>query len=143
MDADRKQILQMLSEGKITVDEAERLLAALDRDAATPGGAGGGQAKSRPQHLRVSVESADHFGGDGPGRVNIRVPMRLLRAGVKLASLVPPAALDRANEALRAQNLPIDLRQLKPQDIEELVEQLSEVSIEVDQPDVKVHVSAE
>src|SRR5262249_27533013 len=117
MDAQRRQVLQMLSEGKITIDEAERLLAALNSDApAAPGAAS--PTKPGPRYLRVQVESSDHFGGEGPGKVNLRVPISLLRAGVKLASLVPPSALDRANEALRAQKVPIDLRQLKPQDIE-------------------------
>jgi hypothetical protein len=34
MNEDRKRILTMLAEGKITADEAERLLAAMDRPAA-------------------------------------------------------------------------------------------------------------
>ncbi len=39
------------------------------------------------------MSSADDFGGDGPGRVNVRVPLQLLRAGVRLTSLIPPQAL--------------------------------------------------
>jgi SHOCT-like protein len=142
MDNDRKLVLQMLADSKITVEEAERLLAALDRDAPPAAGSASGTAKPLPKYLRVMVESADHH-GDGPGRVNLRVPMQLLRAGVRLASLMPPAALERVNEALRAQSLPIDLTKLKPQDVEALVEQLHDVTIDVSQPDVKVRVFAE
>ena len=36
MDQDRRTILQMLAEGKITPDEAERLIAAMERGAAEP-----------------------------------------------------------------------------------------------------------
>jgi hypothetical protein len=145
MGADRRQVLQMLAEGKITVEEADRLIAALDREQpATPAAeAGEARLKARPKYLRVLVESADHFGGDGPGKVNVRVPMQLLRAGVKLASLLPPRALEHANEALRKQGVPIDLTQIKPQHIEELIEQLDDMTVDVDQPDVKVKIFAE
>jgi hypothetical protein len=35
--------------------------------------------------------------------VNVRVPMQLLRAGVRLAGLIPAPALQRANSALHEQ----------------------------------------
>lgn len=39
--------------------------------------------------------------------------------------------------------MPIDLTQLKPQHIEDLIEQLDDVTIDVDQPDTKVQVFCE
>eukprot|EP01035_Chromulina_nebulosa_P043685 gene43685-59168_t len=76
----------MLSEGKITTDEAERLLAALD-GAARPFGAAadGAFPTKRPalKYLRVAVDT-DEPGDGGPTKVNIRVPLDLLRAGVRL-----------------------------------------------------------
>ncbi len=143
MNEQRRQILQMLAEGKITADEAERLIDALEREEpeSTPGAAL--RPKSRPRYLRVLVTSEDNFGGDGPGRVNIRVPLQLLRAGVRLASLVPPQALTKANAELSKSGVPIDLTQLKPEHIEELIEHLDEVTIDVDQADAKVQVFCE
>lgn len=143
MKEQRRQILQMLAEGKITADEAERLIDALEREQpespprATP------RPKPRPKYLRVVVSSADNFGGDGPGRVNVRVPLQLLRAGVRLTSLIPPQALTHVNAELNKSGVPIDLTQLKPQHIEELVEQLDDVTVDVDQPDAKVQVFCE
>ncbi len=43
------------------------------------------------------VDAADE---DGPTKVNVRVPMQLLRAGVKLTSIIPPRARDEVNAAL-------------------------------------------
>jgi hypothetical protein len=140
MNEQRKQILEMLAEGKITADEAERLITALERDQPDAASASG---KPRPKFLRVVVNSADNFGGGGPGRVNVRVPISLLRAGVQLASLIPPQALNQANDELRRSGVPIDLSQLKPQHIEDLIEQLHELSVEVDQPEAKVQVFCE
>jgi hypothetical protein len=89
------------------------------------------------------VNSEDDSGGDGPSRVNIRVPLQLLRAGVRLTSLIPPQALTRVNAELNKSGVPIDLTQLKPQHIEELIEHLDDLTVDVDQPDAKVQVFCE
>ena len=80
---------------------------------------------------------------DEPGRINVRVPLQLLRAGVRLAALIPPQALERANAQLIKSGVPFDLTQLKPEQLEALVEHLDEVSLDVDQPDAKVRVFCE
>jgi SHOCT-like protein len=148
MSEHRRQILQMLSDGKINASEAERLISAVEEPpasrstdpSATP-------VKSRPKYLRVVVDSEDDGGYGGPTKVNVRVPMQLLRAGVRLASLLPAQALQRANHAMQEQGIPIDLSQIKPENLEELVEHLSDLTVDVDQKDaatkVKVRVYCE
>ncbi|QFG22764.1 DUF2089 domain-containing protein [Actinomadura sp. WMMB 499] len=143
MNEQRRQILEMLAEGKITAAEAERLIDALDKERPAAPPRGESRPKSRPKYLRVAVSYTDGTGGDGSGRVNVRVPLQLLRAGVRLASLIPPQALAKANAELQRSGVPIDLTELKPQHLEELVEQLDEVSIDVDDPDAKVQVFCE
>jgi hypothetical protein len=136
-----RRVLQMLAEGKITTDEAERLIDALGREqrdsppGATP------RPKPRPKYLRVVM--VDDSSTDEPGRINIRVPLKLLRAGVRLASLVPPQALTRVNEELDKSGVPIDLTQLKPQDIEELIDQLDDVTVDIDDASSKIQVFCE
>ncbi|MGC9381713.1 SHOCT-like domain-containing protein [Streptomyces sp. MH13] len=143
MNEQRRQVLEMLAEGRITADEAERLIDALERDRpeAPPGAVP--RPKPRAKYLRVVVDSADDSGGDGPSRVDIRVPMQLLRAGVRLTSLVPPQALAKANAELNRSGVPIDLTELKPQQMEDLVDQLDEVAIDVDDSGTKVRVFCE
>ncbi len=143
MNEQRRQILQMLAEGKITADEAERLIDALGREApdSPPGAAS--RPKPRPKYLRVVVSSADNSGGDGPSRINVRVPLQLLRAGVRLTTLIPPQALTKVNAELTKSGVPIDLNELKPQHIEELIDQLDELTVDVDDPDGKVQVFCE
>lgn len=142
----RRQVLQMLADGQINADEAAQLIDALGSDqpsAALGEGFSTVKGKAAPRYLRVVVDSADNFGGEGPSKVNIRVPVKLLRAGVRLASLVPPWALEHANEALRNKGMDFDLSQIRPQHIEELIEQLDDVSVQVDQPDVTVRLFSE
>jgi hypothetical protein len=136
----RRQILEMLAEGKVTADEAERLINALEREQPEAPQPGAPRQKPRPKYLRVLVEDNS---SDPPGRVNVRVPLQLLRAGVRLTSLIPPQALTRINAKLSDSGVPIDLTLLKPQDIEELIDHLDEVTIDVDDPDSKVQVFCE
>src|SRR5258708_558426 len=99
MNEHRQQVLEMLSAGKVTVEEAERLIAALEKESRSGATINGNESdpKPKPKYLRVVVEDT---GRSGPVHVNVRVPMQLLRAGVKLASLIPPQARDRLNTAM-------------------------------------------
>lgn len=123
MPRERAKILQMVADGKITPEEAEKLLSRLEPSAAQTAletsGEGADRSKSRPlKYLRVVV--------DGKDKVNVRVPIGLIRTGIKLTTLMPP----RASERLAEQG--IDLSQLKDLDGEELMDALRELSVDVD-----------
>jgi polyhydroxyalkanoate synthesis regulator phasin len=140
MNEQARQILQMLAEGKVTADEAERLIDALERqELASPAGAEP-RAKRRPKYLRVVLEDNSE---EAPSHINVRVPLQLLRAGVRLTSLIPPRALTQLNAKLDESGVPVDLTQLRPQDIEELVDQLDDVTVDVDDPTSKIRVFCE
>lgn len=146
MSEDRRSILTMLSEGKITPDEADRLLAALEREPAQalPGAdpaRGSGHNRPPPKYLRVAVDTED--GHDGPTKVNIRVPMQLLRAGVRLSSIIPPDAREKVNAAMARNGVPFDINAIRPENLEELVEQLNDLTVDVDQERTKVRIFCE
>jgi hypothetical protein len=141
MNEQRRQVLQMLAEGKITADEAERLIDAIDQDRPEPPVGTVSRPKSRPKYLRVVM--MDSSAGEDPSRINIRIPLQFLRAGVRLASLVPPQALTKLNEKLSESAVPIDLTELKPQQLEELIDQLEDVTVDVDDSGSKVQVFCE
>ena len=137
MNENRKQILEMLSHGKISAEEAERLIAALERESAN-------DPKKETKYLRVLVESTEGSGGaEHPTKVNIRIPMQLLRAGVKLASLIPVQARKHVNEALHEHGLEMDLSQLTPQNLEELINHLNDLTVDVDDAGNRVRVFCE
>lgn len=140
MSQDRLSILTMLSEGKVTPAEADRLLSAVERSPSqsAPGPDG---VRPRPKFLRVLVDSQE--GADGPTKVNVRVPMQLLRAGVRLSSIIPPVARDEVNAAMAANGVPFDINSLKPENLEELIEHLNDLTIEVDKERTKVRVFCE
>lgn len=140
MNEQRKDILGMLAEGKITAEEAEQLIAALERDQPPTAASLDARPKGKAKYLRVVVDAVDN--GE-PARVNVRVPLQLLRAGVQLAALIPAPALGHANAELNKSGVPFDLTQLKPEQLEALVEHLDEMTVEVDSPDAKVRVFCE
>jgi hypothetical protein len=145
MNENRRQILEMLAAGKITADEAERLLAALDPDTTRPVGGvssfvgNGSQSattKTRAKYLRVLVDADQEMTGlKGPTTVNVRVPLQLLRAGVRLAALIPQQAHNQLDQALTSHGVPLTLSQIKPENLEELIDHLEDLTVDVDGKD--------
>ncbi|GAB1691924.1 SHOCT-like domain-containing protein [Krasilnikovia sp. M28-CT-15] len=142
MNDNRLQVLQMLADGQVSAEEAERLIAALDKQPAASATRAVEATTGNPRYLRIFVDEQQD-GADGPTKVNIRVPFQLLRAGVKLASLIPNGAKDQINEALRKNGVPIDVTQLKPEDFDDLVVHLADLTIDVEEKDTKVRIFAE
>jgi len=140
MNEQRRQVLEMLAEDKITTDEAERLIDALGRQEPGPGPGAAPSHKPRPKYLRLLMldNSADE-----PSRINVRVPLLLLRAGVQLTSLIPPQAVTRINAELDKAGVPIDLAELRPQQLEDLIDQLDDVTVDIDDADSKIQVFCE
>jgi hypothetical protein len=145
MNDNRRQILEMLAAGKITADEAERLLAALEPDTTqTAGRAASGVANGqhpsvppmRAKYLRVLVEADEDMTGlKGPTTVNVRVPLQLLRAGVRLAALIPQQAHNQLDQAFSSHGVPLTLSQIKPENLEELIDHLEDLTVDVDGKD--------
>ena len=77
MNENRRQILQMLAEGKISADEAERLISAVEEPSATKSSDVGG--KDRPKYLRVQVDSEDGGGSRVFVRQGEEIGVRCLR----------------------------------------------------------------
>jgi hypothetical protein len=139
-----KLVLEMLAAGKITTVEADSLIDALRETPAAPPMPDGSEGQSKkPRFLRVMVDAVD--AKEGPIKVNVRVPIMLLRAGVRLASLIPVRAQERVNEALREQGVDIDITKIKPENLNELIDELRDLSVDVGnaREDLKIKVFTE
>jgi hypothetical protein len=134
MSENQKKILEMLAQNKISADEAYRLLNVIESGESGRESTGkmATAMKERAKYLRVTVlPDAEHEHSQNVDRVNVRVPMSLIRAGIKLTSLIPPEARDKVNGALREKGIDFDVRNVKPEDLEELIEALSDLEVDV------------
>ena len=134
MNDSKKKILEMLSDNKISADEAYRLLNAVENDdnERQSNSKTYTRKKGKAKYLRVTVlpdPEKEHAGN--VDRVNVRIPMSLIRAGIKLTSLIPNEARDKVNRAFLENGISFDTRNFKPDDIEELIEALSEFEVDV------------
>ena len=146
-DDSKRRVLDLLSEGKISVDEAERLLnlsgsrskqrseASSERESGTA---------RPPKYLRVIVEPGSRVGEEEMGeRVNVRVPMALIRAGMRLPAIIPGGVAEKVNETLRQNGIDLDVRGLKGDELDDLISSLSELEIDVENGEHKVKVFVE
>jgi hypothetical protein len=79
----------------------------------------------------------------GPVHINVRVPMALIRAGVKLASLIPPEAYNQVDDKLKSKGIMFDLRNMKPDNVEELIQALHDLEVDIQGSAEKVRVYTE
>jgi hypothetical protein len=119
MSEERMRILNMVANGKITPEEAERLLEALN----APPAETSPSAPKNPKFIRVKVTGSDN--------VDVRVPVGILRAGIKLTALIPPLAMAHIDEHMKEQGLNFDLSHIKKEDIDELIANLGELEVDV------------
>jgi hypothetical protein len=126
MNEEKRKILEMLADKKITVDDAEKLLAAVSE---APQATAAGGVKN-PKYLRVLVEPAP--GNTEGDRVNVRVPLNLVRAGLKFASFIPPQVQEKVNAELKEKGVPFDLSRFDPRDVEALLVHLNDLTVEVE-----------
>jgi hypothetical protein len=110
MNAERKKILELLVEGKITADDANKLLDKLsgsassgpEFEARTGAGASAGTkpdegCSPKPRFMRIVVDKP------GQDQVNVRMPMAFVRTGTNLLAVLP----SRVREKLAEQGIDI------------------------------------
>ena len=126
MNEERKKILEMLSKGKISVEEAERLITALSEN--QEGNQKQTSDSGKLNYLRVLVEES----GPNGDKVNVRVPLNLIRAGLKWASLIPKDAQSKVENAFHEKGMKMDFENMTKEDIEDLISNLGELTVDVE-----------
>lgn len=125
MSEETRRILEMVSEHKITIEEAERLLLALaDGRDEIDASREGGQSRS-PKYLKMiagNETTQETF--------RMKVPLSLIRAGIKLKALIPDEARKRTVDGLQAKGIDIDPFELPSEQIDEFIRTFGELEIE-------------
>lgn len=142
MIEEQRRILNMMAEGKLSATEAEALFDAMSNNSEpglVPTRAEPQLPPAAPKYLRVLVDGQ----GEKPSKVNVRVPLELIRAGMRLAALLPAVAYEPVNRAFKENGVDVDISKFKPEDLEGLVAHLRELQVDVDDGSERVRVFCE
>jgi len=139
---DTRRILDLLAQGKITVDEADRLLKAVGAPAPADAPPDDEADGKRPRWLRIAIHKPanDHH---REKNVNIRVPIAIVKGGMRLGALIAPLAGDAVAQKLRDRGFDPDLSKLDPAAVDALLKDLGEFSIDVDAGKKQVRITCE
>ncbi len=141
MTTETRQVLDLLSAGKITADEAERLLRALDGgDPATPPDQ---PSAKTPRWVRIAIDRKVPTGS--PARVvNLRMPVSIVRAGIKLGSLIPGGAFATAGcTDDTADGIRLKLLKIDPAQLESILADMGEMTIDAEDGRSQVRIWCE
>lgn len=151
--SDSRRILDLLAQGKITVDQADQLLRAIGANpsASSPSLAAdslqsaprGSESKPSPKWLCMTIDKG--VGGGGPRRkVNIRVPISVFRSGMKISAVLPQVASDAVVHRLRERGIDLqELSKLALPEFENVLGNLGETTIDIDDGRAQVRFSTE
>jgi hypothetical protein len=143
MSDDTRRVLDLLAQGKVTVDEADRLLRAVTCDEPRSKDADAPPAdKPKARFVRIFVHKPAR-NGHADKDVNIRVPIAIVRSGMRLGALIPGLAGEQVSARLRERGLDIDFSKLDAAAIEEVLKELCETNIEIDADKAQVRITCE
>ncbi len=129
MNEERMKVLSMIAEGKISPEEGEKLLDARETETRStlppPPDPAAREPGKLPEFFYVQVRSED---GDN---VDIRIPMALVKAGIKLSSLMPKEAREQVDSAMEDKGIAFNLDDINPENMEELLQAISDLQVDV------------
>ncbi len=90
------------------------------------------------------VEPNPDAGDSAPQeRVNIRVPVAIIRAGIKLTSLIPDNAREHIDEALSSKGIDFDVKSINSASLSELIDALADLEVDVSDEEHSVRIYME
>ena len=144
MSEQTRRVLELVAQGKVTPADAEELLDAMRVESTNVDSTGTAETTGRdkPRYVRIAVHKVGREGRRSQD-VNIKVPLRILRSGLRLGALIPGLARERMHAKLREQGIDIDLAKIDPAMIESLLKDLGEVNIDVNEGEEQVRITCE
>ena len=151
---DTRRILDMLSQGKITVDEADRLIQALTTDrpaeTATASTADTATDGKRVRWFRINIHKPAKDETHRPKDVNIRVPIAVVKGGMRLGAIIATFAGKNAAQRMKERGLDLDLStingdlsRMNGAEFDTFLKSLDDTNIEIDDGKSQVRITCE
>ena len=154
MSDDTRRILELVAQSKITVDEAQQLLAAITTPAAVadtaPAAADPADPnRPRPRWMRIAIHKTGREGRRDKD-VNIRVPVAVVRGGMRLGSIIATFAGEKAAQRMKDRGVELDmpaingdLSKMNGPEFDASLKTLDEMNIEINDGKSQVRITAE
>lgn len=134
MSEETRKVLEMLSKGMVSVQEAEQLLQAVTAPSQAVE-----ENRVEPRYFRILVNKPASEGKKAEA-VNIRVPMTVVRGGLRLGSLLPGMLAKKKIQL--ANGTELDLSKVTYTDLEAMIKDIGELTVDVD-GDAQVRIRCE
>ena len=143
MSDETRRVLELLSQGRVTVDEADQLLHHLTDQRAAASAASGAEPRpgGKPRFIRIQVRKPAKDGREVKD-VSIRVPMAVVRGGMRLSTMIP-GLHERANARFRERGIDFDLSKLDPAAVESMLGEMGEINIDIAGSGEQIRITAE
>lgn len=128
MSEERRKILDMLAAEQISVDDAHRLLDKVEPPPALAVAEDDPLARKAPRYLRIHIVDDDD-------KVELQIPLALIRTGIRLGAVVPDSAKGKLKKLKKLKKEGFDVDQFFEMASEELVDSLAELEINVEGED--------
>jgi hypothetical protein len=152
MSDDTRRILDLLAQGKVTVDEADKLIdaiAAPGPQAATPAAGSSAGERPAPRWIRINVIKPAKDGKQDK-EVNIRVPIAVVKGGMRLGAIIGTFAGDKAAQRMKERGIDLDLQkinsdfsQMNGAEFDAFMKSLDDMNIEIDDGKSQVRITCE
>jgi hypothetical protein len=110
MSDERRRVLELVAQGKITVEEADQLMRALDARRGEPAAADRA-APATPRWVRIQVQKPPKEGRESK-EVNIRVPIAVVKGGMRLGAIIATFAGEKAAQRMKDRGIDLDLSKI-------------------------------
>jgi hypothetical protein len=151
MSTETRRILDLLAQGKVTVDDAARLIdaTAAAAPASAPGDAVSGSERPNPRWIRINVLKTAKDGKQDK-EVNIRVPIAVVKGGMRLGAIIATFAGEKAAQRMKDRGIDLDLSKINGDfsrmngaEFDAFMKSLDEMHIEVDDGKSQVRITCE
>ena len=144
MSEETRRVLELLAQGKVSVDEADQLLKAVS--AATAAGSPSSTAadeRPRPpaRFVRIAIHKEDERQGEKD--VTIRVPLVIVRSGMRLGALIPGIAGEKVAARLRDRGVELGFSTLDAAALDAVFKELGSEPIDIDAGKAQIRITCE
>jgi len=147
---DIRRVLDLLSQGKITVDEADRLIKAMSADRTTAAEDTGSDNRTAARWFRITIHKPATDQTHKPKDLNIRVPIAVVKGGMRLGAIIATFAGEKAAQRMKERGVDLDLAtingdfsRMNGAEFDSFLRSLDEMNIEVDDGKSQVRITTE